>query len=166
MPVLPRATQEDGAAAGLTRLATLAGGRARPSWLGNDYYARMHINHNSLRGAAGARAGRGGVLAVATLACAALISACGSSSPTSSTETVSGTPVDTARVAASIEETVLKQRHIHVTVVCPTSVIAEKGKTFECIATSRAAKPPHALDKTPFVVTIETDRGYVTYVGK
>ena len=107
---------------------------------------------------------RGAVVTVAALACAALVSACGGSSSTSSTAAT--TTVNTAQVAASIEGTVLNKSHLHVAVVCPAAVPAEKGKTFECIATGRSTTPPHAVTKTPFLVTIESNRGYVTYVGK
>jgi H2-forming N5,N10-methylenetetrahydromethanopterin dehydrogenase-like enzyme len=93
-----------------------------------------------------------------------LVSACGGSSSTSSTAPT--TTVNTAQVARSIEGTVLEKRHVHVTAVCPAAVPAEKGKTFECIATGRGTKPPHAVTKTPFLVTIQSDRGYVTYAGK
>jgi hypothetical protein len=74
--------------------------------------------------------------------------------------------VNTAQVAASIKETLLNKRHLSVTVVCPGAVPSEPGKTFECIATGRAAKPPHAVTRTPFLVTIQNGKGYVTYVGK
>lgn len=102
--------------------------------------------------------------AVAALACAALISACGSSS-TSSTSTTAKN-LNTAQVAASIEQSILKERHLHAKVVCPTAVATEVGKTFECVATATATKPPFVVTKTPFVVTIQTTKGYVTYVGK
>jgi hypothetical protein len=109
-----------------------------------------------------ARARRGALVAATGLACAALMSACGSSS-TSSTVT---TKVNTARVAASIEESVLKERNLHVKVVCPTTVPQEVGKTFECTATGHSTKKPFTETKTPFVVTIQNSKGYVTYVGK
>jgi hypothetical protein len=108
------------------------------------------------------RVPRGAVLPIAALVCAALIGACGSSSSTSTTKT----NVNTSRVAASIEHSVLVKRHLHTTVVCPTAVPQEKGKTFECIATSTATKAPFAVTKTPFVVTVQNNAGYVTYVGK
>jgi hypothetical protein len=108
---------------------------------------------------------RGAIVAIAGLSCAALLSACGSSK--SSTESTSAkTKVDTAKVALSIEQTVLAKRRLHAKVVCPAEVPAVTGATFECIATSTATKPPHAVTKTPFVVTIQNPRGYVTYVGK
>jgi len=123
-------------------------------------YARMHIKLPTPR--AGAVGPRGAAVAIAAAACAALISACGSSS--SSTTGGATTTVDTARVALSIEQTVLNKRKLHVKVVCPTSVPAEVGKTFECLATPTGATG--ATKSTPFVVTVQNNRGYVTYVGK
>jgi hypothetical protein len=110
------------------------------------------------------RASRVAAGAAAALACAALVSACGGSSSTGSS--AGTTTVNTAQVASSIKETLLNKRHLNVTVVCPAAVPSEPGKTFECIATGRATKPPHAVTKTPFLVTIQNGRGYVTYVGK
>ena len=106
---------------------------------------------------------RGAILAIAALASAALVSACGSSK--GSSEGTATTNVDTARVAASIEGTLLAKRHITAKVACPAEVKAVKGATFECIATSSATKG-HPATKTPFVVTVQSSRGYVTYVGK
>jgi len=108
------------------------------------------------------RARRGGIGAVAALACVALMSACGSSSTTSTAPKT----LNTARVAASIEQSILKERHLSAKVICPTTVLQEAGKTFQCIATSTSTKPPFVVTKTPFVVTIQTNKGYVTYVGK
>jgi hypothetical protein len=93
-----------------------------------------------------------------------MISACGSSSST--TSTAASTTLNTANVAKSIETSILNERHLAATVVCPTGVPQEKGKTFECIATSRATKAPFVVTKTPFVVTVQSKAGYVTYVGK
>jgi len=112
------------------------------------------------------RARRGAVVAVAALACAALMSACGSSSSSSSKSSTSTKAVNTTQVARAIEESVLKERHIHATVVCPSAVAAVKGQTFECIATSTSTTKPPVVSKTPFVVTVQTSAGYVTYVGK
>ena len=123
----------------------------------------MHIRLPTPR--TGAVAPRGGVAAVAALACAALISACGSSSSSTSTTGANGT-VDTARVAASIEQSILKERKLASKVTCPASMPAEKGKTFECVAITHSVKPPHVEIKTPFLVTIQSNRGYVTYEGK
>jgi hypothetical protein len=50
--------------------------------------------------------------------------------------------------------------------VCPAVVAQEQGKTFTCIATTRGIKPPHTVGKTPFVVTVTNNKGYVTYAGK
>jgi secreted PhoX family phosphatase len=108
---------------------------------------------------------RGAVVAIAALASALLVSACGSSKSSTESSTAK-TKVDTARVALSIEQTVLVKRGIHAKVACPAEVPAVPGATFECIATSTATKPPHTVSKTPFVVTIQNARGYVTYVGK
>ena len=110
------------------------------------------------------RAPRGALLAASALACAALLSACGSSS-TGSTSTATKS-VNSSQVERSIEESVLKERHIHTTVVCPTAVPAQKGQTFECIATSHSTTKPSTELKTPFIVTIQNSSGYVTYVGK
>jgi hypothetical protein len=121
----------------------------------------MHIEPPTPRIARVVRVRRGIVVAVTALACAALMSACGSSS-----SSTAKTNLNTARIALSIELSILNERHIHAKVVCPAVVPQEKGKTFECTATSHALKPPHAVVTTPFVVTIQTDRGYATYVGK
>lgn len=110
------------------------------------------------------RGARVATVAATALACVALVSACGGSSSTSATPAT--TTVNTSQVAASIKETVLAKRHLHVTVVCPAAVPAETGKTFECIATGPSITPPHAVSKTPFLVTIQSNKGYVTYVGK
>ena len=107
---------------------------------------------------------RGAIVAIAALSCAALVSACGSSK--SSTESTAKTNVDTAKVALSIEQTILAKRRLHAKVVCPAAVPAVTGATFECVATSTGTNPPHTVTKTPFVVTIQNPRGYVTYVGK
>jgi hypothetical protein len=115
-----------------------------------------------LRSARGVSPRRGGTAAITTLACAALVSACGSSKGSSS----SPSNLDTARVARSIEGAVLEKRKLHATVTCPERVPQEAGRTFECVATIRATKPPHAVTRTPFVVTIQNNRGYVTYVGR
>jgi 7-keto-8-aminopelargonate synthetase-like enzyme len=124
----------------------------------------MHINPATSRTPGAARARRGAGVAVAALACALLVSACGSSS--SSSSSTATTTVDTARVAASIQQSVLTERHLRVTVVCPSTVPQEKGKTFICIATGHSAKNPAVVTKTPFKVTVQTDKGYTTYIGE
>jgi len=112
------------------------------------------------------RAPRGAILAASALACAALLSACGSSSTSSSTASTTAKTVNSSQVERSIEESVLSERHIHTTVVCPAAVPAIKGQTFECIATSHSTTNPPTESKTPFVVTVQNNSGYVTYVGK
>jgi hypothetical protein len=102
-------------------------------------------------------------LPLAALAAAALMSACGSKSSTSSAPKVS---VDTAKVARSIEASIFAQRHLRSTVVCPVSEAAEAGKTFECVATTQSLKKPVHPVKTSFVVTVQNKRGGVTYIGK
>jgi hypothetical protein len=123
----------------------------------------MHIEPPTPRPARGLGIRSGTIVAVAGLACAALISACGSSSSESST---ASKPVDTAKVALSIEQTVLAKRHTHVKVTCPPTVASEPGKTFECTATARSTKPPYVETTTPFVVTVQNHLGYVTYASK
>jgi len=113
------------------------------------------------------RARRGALVAVMALACPVLLSACGSSSSSSSSTPSTATKtVNSAQVAKSIEESVLRERHIHTVVVCPTAVPAQKGQTFECIATTHSTTKPSTELKTPFVVTVQSSAGYVTYVGK
>jgi hypothetical protein len=132
----------------------------------------MHIDAITSRSVSVLRVGRGAGLALAALACAALMSACGSSagssgSPTSSARGSTTTiKLNTTRVAHSIEQSILSERHLASTVVCPTEVPQEAGRTFECVATTASAKKPSTLVKTPFVVTIKNNKGYVTYAGK
>jgi hypothetical protein len=106
------------------------------------------------------RARRGAIVAVTGLACAALIGACGSSASTTST----ATNLETKRVAASIEQSVLSERHLHVTVECPITEPQQAGTTFSCIATGHNAKG--VATRTPFKVTVQNSKGYVTYVGE
>ncbi len=120
------------------------------------------------------RVRRAAGLALAALACAALMSACGSSASSSSsgssTSSASGSTtnidLNTTRVAHSIEQSILAERHLASTVVCPSGVPQEAGRTFECVASTASAKKPGTLVKTPFVVTIQNKNGYVTYAGK
>ena len=102
-------------------------------------------------------------IALAILACGGLLAACGSSKSSTSKQK---TNLDTARVERSIEQSILTQRHLRSKVVCPAAVPQEKGRTFECIATTETIKRPVKLAKTPFVVTIQNANGYVTYEGK
>jgi hypothetical protein len=108
-----------------------------------------------------ARACASTVVVLTLLALAAFLSACGSKSSTSPKVNV-----DTAKVARSIEQSILAQRHLASTVVCPVTVPAVRGKTFECVATTQTAKKPPRPVKTTFLVTVQNDRGGVTYVGK
>src|SRR2546423_7250151 len=103
-------------------------------------------------------------IALAILACGGLLAACGSSSKSSSTN--GKTNLNTARVQRSIEQSILTQRHLRAKVVCPAAVPQEKGRTFECVATTETIKPPVKKGKTPFVVTVQNANGYVTYEGK
>jgi hypothetical protein len=129
----------------------------------------MHIQSTTLKQTRPlARRARAGLTVAGALACAALISACGSSgSSSSSAEPAPGTrPVNTAQVAASIEHTLSEKRHITAKVTCPASVSAEKGKTFVCMAAVHDPTKPSKVTTTPFKVTIQNNRGYVTYVGE
>ena len=101
---------------------------------------------------------------LALLIGAVLLGGCGSSSSSKTSSTVKSVNLNTARVARSIQESILAQRHLHYHVTCPATVPQEQGRTFECVATGRDAK--HKLATTPFLVTIQNKRGYVTYVGK
>ena len=103
------------------------------------------------------------LIAAAAVSGALMLSACGSNSKTSSS---GKTSLDTARVARSIEQSIASQRHLRAKVVCPTAVPQEKGRTFECIATTETVKAPVKKGKTPFVVTVQNANGYVTYEGK
>jgi hypothetical protein len=69
----------------------------------------MHIQATTPRTAGRVAARRGAMLAAAALTGAALLSACGSSG---SSGTTSGGNLDTARVALSIEQSILSERHI------------------------------------------------------
>jgi hypothetical protein len=115
------------------------------------------------------RARRGALAAVAALAGAALLSACGSSSSSSTTGGGAKGNLDTARIALSIEQSILAQRHIHAKVTCPAAIPQETGKTFTCIATNtttvtpKGGKPTKTSVTTPFTVTVQNNRGYVTY---
>jgi Domain of unknown function (DUF4333) len=101
-----------------------------------------------------------GVL-VAVLLCALPLGACGSSS----SKATSKTNLNTSRVARSIEQSILSQRKLKAKVTCPALVPQEAGRTFECQAVTRAARAPHKETTTPFLVTVQNARGYVTYVG-
>ncbi|HEX5307683.1 MAG TPA: hypothetical protein VFW38_01235 [Solirubrobacteraceae bacterium] len=93
-----------------------------------------------------------------TVACAALLSACGSSASTTSSTT--NTKLDTRRVAVAIEQSIRQERHVRAKVICPTSVPQQKGKTFFCIASTESGGKRVS---TPFSVTVQNSQGYVTY---
>jgi hypothetical protein len=125
----------------------------------------MHIDRSASTRGRFCGSGRGLAAALAALASAALISACGSKSSSSSTP-AGKVNVNTAQVAQSIKQSILSQRHLASTVVCPPVVAAEAGKTFTCVATTLSPKKPARPVKTSFLVTIQNNRGGVTYVGK
>ena len=102
-----------------------------------------------------------GVL-LALAAIAVLLGACGSSS-TSTTSTVTQN-LNTKRDERAIEQSIRTKRHLKYHVTCPPLVPIEQGRVFECVASGRNAK--HKRESTTFVVTIQNNRGYVTYVGK
>lgn len=111
-----------------------------------------------------ARAAAGALVA---LACAAALGACGSSNASSSTTTRPGKPdLNIARVERSIEQSILTERKLASTVTCPQYVTQEPGVTFECVATTASTKKKGILIRTPFVVTVETKAGFVSYTGK
>jgi hypothetical protein len=80
------------------------------------------------------------------------LAACGSKSSTTSSEFL-----NTGQTKGAIEESILTQRHIHATVVCPSEVVREKGAKFDCVATT-----PNGA-RTVFHVTEANARGYVEY---
>ena len=122
----------------------------------------MHLEPPTSDTAPLLRAARAATVAGAALACAALVGACGGSSSNESTTPKAN--VDTAKVARAIEGTLIEKRHVKGTVTCPAPMPAVPGSTFECIAKITGAK--HTTSTSPFLVTIQNNRGYVTYVGK
>jgi hypothetical protein len=105
---------------------------------------------------------RAAILAITALACAALLSACGSSK--SSTEAKAF--VETGKVAKDIEHTIAAKQGLKARVLCPAPMPAVPGNTFECVASVEAAAAPHTVTKTPYIVTIQSSRGFVTYASK
>src|ERR1700676_2787339 len=124
----------------------------------------MLIQSSTPRTVTVVQASRGAIVAITALACAALLGACGGSS--SSTTSTPTTNLDTARVAKSIEQSVLTQRHLHVKVTCPVTVPQAAGRTFVCTATGHSTTKPPKVTTTPFTVTIQNSKGYVTYKGE
>lgn len=84
------------------------------------------------------------------------MSACGSSTSSSSSSTSAKTNLNTPHVERAIAQSILHERHVHATVVCPKAVPQEKGHNFTCIA--RVGKTT-----TPFAVVQQNNGGYVTY---
>lgn len=122
----------------------------------------MHIKTiDSIRSLTSAR---GVVLAVlAALICMAILGGCGSSKP-STASTHQKTNLDTKRVALAIEQSIHNERHLRAKVLCPTTVPQEAGRTFLCVATTFVGK--RRGESTPFEVTVQNDKGYVTYQAK
>ena len=96
--------------------------------------------------------------------CAGLLSACGSSSGSSASTSARKIKVNVAHVERAIRRSILSQRHLKSTVVCPSTVRQTAGK-FPCIAKTFSRKKPYEEIETPFVVTVH-DNGSVTYVGE
>ncbi|MHB8491572.1 MAG: DUF4333 domain-containing protein [Solirubrobacteraceae bacterium] len=126
--------------------------------------------------APGARAGRGAgasgptiarraaTLGLASLAAAALVSACGGSGSSAESNAPTGKRLDVTRVTKSIEESILSEKHMHANVTCPSDVEQRKGVTFTCYATGYTGTGTHrSYFKTPFEVTEENSLGYVQY---
>jgi hypothetical protein len=88
-------------------------------------------------------------LAAACVLISFAISACGSSDPTI---------LDTQKVEAAIEQSVLDQRGVHADVGCPAGVQQKKGLEFSCQATVKQ-------EMTQFDVTQLDDAGNVSYVA-
>lgn len=129
----------------------------------------MHTKFGRTGRIPASRTRRGVATALAVLGCAAVVSACGSSgsSPSSTTKTSRAAPtvdLDTAHVARAIEHSITTQRHKSSHVVCPSVVVQRQGVTFKCQATVLTPKKPSVV--TPFLVTVTSNKGHVTYVGQ
>ena len=105
---------------------------------------------------------RGGPARAAVLCCAAVVALAGCGSQRSAP-----TPkyLDVVKVEHAIEHSIMQQRHLHSTVVCPPHVQQTPHK-FACIATTPSRKNPHKTVQTPFLVTIHNDKGFVSYIGE
>lgn len=97
---------------------------------------------------------RRALIATCLLACAVALPACGSSKSGSELGSQS---LSTAQTKAAIEDSILKERHIHATVTCPAEVIKEKGVTFQCLAVTSSGA------RTTFHVIEVNGRGAVRY---
>jgi len=69
-------------------------------------------------------------------------------------------PLNIARVASSIKESVLQGRGISVTVSCPPYIPIEVGRTFTCTATAANG------ETTSFSVTVRSSEGTVTFTSE
>jgi hypothetical protein len=68
-----------------------------------------------------------------------------------------GPLIDRGRVASAIQRSILVERHLRLTVRCPSDIPQQRGLSFVCIA-----KTPSGA-ATDFVVQQKDDRGDVTY---
>jgi hypothetical protein len=67
--------------------------------------------------------------------------------------------LDIARVEQAIRRSILSQRHLHSTVICPREVIQKADIAFTCTATVNGRR-------YPFTVTEVDGKGHVRYVGR
>jgi len=104
-------------------------------------------------------------LTAVALACSVMITACGSSSSPSGSPTAQGkTFLNTKRVAAAITASILSERAIHASVVCPPRVPQVKGLKFSCVASTYATAHGHRkLVHTVFTVFQKDNDGNVYY---
>lgn len=104
------------------------------------------------------------ILLATALAVGILVSACGSSTPSSTTTAAAvrhATGVlDTKRVELAIAQSIMAKRHLRAKVRCPSGVLQEQGLTFACIATTYSHRRPL---KTVFTVFQRDSRGNVYY---
>ncbi len=97
---------------------------------------------------------RRALIATCLLVCAVALPACGSSK---SSGELGSEGLSTAQTRAAIEDSILKERHIHATVTCPADVVKEKGVTFQCLAVTSSGA------RTTFHVIEVNGRGAVRY---
>lgn len=116
----------------------------------------MYTQSIDLKSVRGGRALGRSTVAVAVLAAAVSIGACGSSSSPKESSSIPSSILDTGTVERSIEQSIFAQRHVHAKVSCPGVVPQEKGRDFACIATI-------GKTQTSFAVTQVNDSGYVKY---
>ncbi len=118
----------------------------------------MNIRSSAATPISGIRRLRG--YTTALVAATVTISACGSSgSSSSSSSSTAKTNLNTPHVERAIEQSILRERHVHAKVICPKVVPQEKGHNFTCIA--KVGK-----NTTPFTVVQQNNSGYVTYQAK